>query len=67
LTSIEQEVLRLFASAWSPRRIAQQLGLDGDDVSRVKDEAMQNTGLTTRLQLMAYVRSREEEPNPTQD
>ena len=67
LTSIEQEVLRLFASAWSPQRIAEQLGLDRDDVSRVKVEAMQKAGLTTRLQVMAYVRSREKEPNPSQD
>lgn len=59
LTVREEEVLRLYASALSPHTIAEQLGLDRAEVSRVKDEAMRKAGLTTRLQVMTYVRSRE--------
>jgi DNA-binding NarL/FixJ family response regulator len=58
LTPIEQHVLRCVASALSPDRIAQKLGLQREEVTRVKDEAMRKAGLTTRIQIMDYLRER---------
>ena len=56
LTSAEQEVLRLFASALSLQRMADELGLGRDEVVRLKDEAMRKLGFTNRLQVMSYLR-----------
>ena len=58
LTNLEQQVLRLFGSALSTKMMAEQVGLDREDVMRVKDAAMRKLGFTTRLQAMEYVRSR---------
>ena len=58
LTAIEEQVLSLFGSASPTQLIAEQLGLDPQEVVRVKNEAMRKLGFTTRLQAMNYVRSR---------
>ena len=58
LTKVEHEVLRLFASASRLQLIAEQLGLDVEEVVRVKGIAMRKLGFSTRLQAMNYVRSR---------
>jgi DNA-binding NarL/FixJ family response regulator len=58
LTTIEDEVLRLFGSASSTQHIAAQLGLDREEVVRAKEAAMRKLGFTTRLQAMNYVQWR---------
>jgi len=58
LTSIEEAVLRWVASAWSNRRIAEQLRVSPDDVVTIKSAGMRKTALLTRLQVLDYARSR---------
>ena len=58
VTHEEQEVLRLVASAVSTQRIAEQLGILPDVVEHVKQRAMRKLGLTTRMQVFTYMRSR---------
>lgn len=57
LTTIEEAVLRSFGALLSTRLIAEQLGLDAEEVVRVKHAAMRKLGFSTRLQAMDYVRS----------
>jgi hypothetical protein len=39
-TGSAKDVLRLLAWMLSPQRIGEQLGLDRDEIARVKDKAM---------------------------
>ena len=64
LTKIEDEVLRLFGSASTLHGIGEQVGLEYEQVLRVKDDAMRKLGFTSRLQAMNYVRSRNPTPRP---
>lgn len=58
LTTIEDDVLRSFGTALSLQEIATQLGLEREEVTRVRDAAMRKLGIATRLQAINYVRSR---------
>jgi DNA-binding NarL/FixJ family response regulator len=58
LNDTEQRVLRLVAGAHSNQEIAQQLSITTDDVSTIKSDAMHKAGLTTRVQVVAYVHAR---------
>ena len=56
LTPLENNVLRPFGSVLSIQAIAERLGLDRDEVLCVKSRAMEKAGLTTRLNVLNYVR-----------
>lgn len=58
LTSIEDNVLRLFGSASTLQEIATELSLDYEEVVRIKEAAMRKLGIATRLQAINFVRSR---------
>jgi DNA-binding NarL/FixJ family response regulator len=58
LTEIEDDILRLFGSASTLQGIAEQLGLEYEEVVRLKNAAMRKLGFTSRLQATNYVRSR---------
>lgn len=58
LTSIEDNVLRLFGSASTLQEIAMELSLDYEEVVRIKEAAMRKLGIATRLQAINFVRSR---------
>jgi DNA-binding NarL/FixJ family response regulator len=58
LTSQEERVLRLVASAYSNQEIAGRLCLEASVVAALKSTAMNKAGLTSRLQVIAYAESR---------
>ncbi len=58
LTPDEEEVLRLVALSWSHLQIAEKLALDLTDVAALRRSAMEKAGLTTRIQVITYARSR---------
>ena len=58
LNDTEERVLRLVAESQSNHEIAQQLSITTEDASTIKSDAMQKAGLTTRVQVVAYVRAR---------
>lgn len=58
LNDAEERVLHMIAESHSSHDIAQQLSIPTDDVSPIKSDAMRKAGLTTRVQVVAYVRAR---------
>lgn len=57
LTAAEEAVLRLFGAAWSTQMIAEELGLDRQDVARVREAAMRKLGFSHRLEALTYLQS----------
>jgi DNA-binding NarL/FixJ family response regulator len=58
LSPLEELVLQLVAAACSNKEIAERLSTRAGDVVSLKTSAMRKTGLTDRVQVMAYARSR---------
>lgn len=58
LSSEEQEVLRLVALSWSNLLISEKLALDLTHVAALKQAAMNKAGLTTRIDIINFARTR---------
>jgi len=54
LSPVEEQILQLFARAYSNQEIAQQLSLTVEDVTETRTAAMRKIGLKTRADAVAY-------------
>jgi DNA-binding NarL/FixJ family response regulator len=57
LTLNEEHVLRLIAACYSNEEVARKLSIDASTVVALKIRAMQKTGLSSRVQVVAYGRA----------